>query len=309
MGSVQQVINLRDLRRVEVPLPPLPEQRAIAHILGTLDDKIELNRRMNATLEAIARTLFQSWFVDFDPVRAKSEGREPEGMDAETAALFPDAFEDSELGPIPKGWRVAPLDDGVNLIGGGTPKTSVPHYWNGDIPWFSVVDAPRDSDIFVLDTEKHITQKGLDNCSTRLLPAGTSIISARGTVGRCAVVGVPMAMNQSCYAIQGRHPGTDYFTYYCLRFTAASLQQKAHGSVFDTITRDTFKGVLQTTAPASIAQQFDRTILALMEKVKANLAENRTLAAIRDALLPKLLSGQMRVPEAERFVETAAATL
>ncbi|MBI5526703.1 MAG: restriction endonuclease subunit S, partial [Deltaproteobacteria bacterium] len=129
-----------DLSRLEIPVPPLSEQRAISHILGTLDDKIELNRRMSETLEAMARALFKSWFVDFDPVRAKAEGRDT-GLPKHIADLFPDSFADSELGEIPKGWEVWPFADTVEIIGGGTPKTSEPEYWNGDIPWFSVVDA------------------------------------------------------------------------------------------------------------------------------------------------------------------------
>jgi len=177
------------------------EQRAIARILGTLDDKIELNRHINETLEAIVRTIFKSWFVDFDPVRAKADGRKPAGMDAETAALFPDSFEETELGMVPKGWRMGHFDETIELIGGGTPKTSVPEYWDGDIPWFSIVDAPENSDVFVIDTEKKITKRGLKESSTRLLLKGTTIITARGTVGKCALVGNPMAMNQSCYGV------------------------------------------------------------------------------------------------------------
>jgi len=117
-GSVQDNINLATLERLRFPVPPLPEQRAIARILGTLDDKIELNRRMNETLEAIARALFKSWFVDFDPVRAKAEGREPAGMDAETAALFPDSFEETELGEVPKGWELKSLDEIADFLNG-----------------------------------------------------------------------------------------------------------------------------------------------------------------------------------------------
>lgn len=175
--------NLAYLREFPILLPPLDEQKAISQVLGSLDDKIELNRKMNETLEAMARVLFKSWFVGFDPVRAKAEGC-PTGLPDHISALFPDSFEDSELGEIPRGWRVAPLSETVVIIGGGTPKTSVAYYWGGDIPWFSVVDAPRKSDIWAIDTEKKITQAGVDNSSTRILPVRTTIISARGTVGR-----------------------------------------------------------------------------------------------------------------------------
>src|SRR5690606_5066429 len=114
-------------------LPPLQEQRAIANMLGTLDDKIELNRRMSETLEEMARALFESWFVRFDPVRAKMEGRDP-GLPSDLADLFPDRLVESELGEIPEGWQVEPFSEIVDVIGGGTPRTSVPEYWGGDIP-------------------------------------------------------------------------------------------------------------------------------------------------------------------------------
>jgi len=234
--------NLGILRNTPVPLPPLPEQHAIAHILGTLDDKIELNRRQNETLEAMARALFKSWFVDFDPVRAKAEGRNTD-LPESVVDLFPNAFVTSLLGDIPISWDVQSFASTVDIIGGGTPKTSVSEFWGGDIPWFSVVDAPNESDVWVVDTEKKITQAGVDNSSTQILPIGTTIISARGTVGRLALVGVPMAMNQSCYGIQGKYDQTGAYTYFTTSELITSLQQHAHGSVFDTITRATLEGV------------------------------------------------------------------
>lgn len=151
-------LNSDTLLNLPVHVPPAVEQRRIAHILGTLDDQIQLNRRMNETLEALARATFKSWFVDFDPVRAKAEGRDPR-LPKHIADLFPDRFEDSELGEIPAGWEVRSFAETVQIFGGGTPKTSVPEYWGDDIPWYSVVDAPRDADVFVIDTEKKTTRQ------------------------------------------------------------------------------------------------------------------------------------------------------
>lgn len=286
--------NLTILRQTIVRLPTLDEQREIAHILGTLDDKIELNRRMNATLEAIARAIFKSWFVDFDPVHAKARGEQPYGMDADTAALFPDAFEDSELGPIPAGWGVEPLDKFIDVISGGTPKTSVSEFWSGDIPWFSVKDMPSDSDVFVIATEKSITQTGLDNSAAKLLPYGTTIISARGTVGKLALVGVPMAMNQSCYGIRGVRNLSNYYIYLLMRSIVTGLQKNTHGTVFDTITRETFSGVRVIVPPENLICAFHTRIEALFVQLHRNLTESRTLAELRDALLPKLISGNLR---------------
>lgn len=301
-GAVFDTITRNTFELIRVQVPTLPEQKAIAHILGTLDDKIELNRQMNETLEAMARAMFKSWFVDFDPVRAKAEGRDP-GLPPEIANLFPNSFEDSELDPIPKGWTVEPLSSIINIIGGGTPKTNVPEYWNGDIPWFSVVDAPKDSDIFVVDTANHITQLGLENSSTKILREGITIISARGTVGKCAVVGHPMAMNQSCYGIEGKENRGDFFIYFTIRNQIADLQRSGHGSVFNTITRETFSSIQVAGSTIELTQAFDEIVRTSMLKMKYNLKESHSLAAVRDALLPKLLSGEMRVTEAEKMVE------
>jgi type I restriction enzyme S subunit len=304
--SVQSGFNKEDLRTIPVPVPPLPEQNAIAHILGTLEDKIELNRQMNETLEAMARALFKSWFVDFDPVRARAEGRQPFGMDAETAALFPDSFQDSPLGKIPTGWRAGKLHEMIELQGGGTPKTSVPEYWNGTIPWFSVVDAPRFSDVFVVDTEKKITEAGLASSSTTLLPTGTTVISARGTVGKLALLGRPMAMNQSCYGVRPRDGYGDYFTYFCLRDKVDELSQSTHGTVFDTVTRDTFKVVDAVIPPEIVTRKFDEAVSPFLGRILSNLLECRALADLRDTLLPKLISGEVRVPLSQRPAEVTA---
>nr|WP_281720051.1 restriction endonuclease subunit S [Nitrosomonas nitrosa] len=299
-GSAIPSTSRESFYTLPVRLPPPDEQRAIAHILGTLDDKIELNRRMNETLEAIARAMFKSWFIDFDPVRAKASGEPPESicrrlrLTPDLLALFPDRFVDSELGEIPEGWEVKPFSETVQIIGGGTPKTSVSEYWGGDIPWFSVVDAPAESDVFVIDTEKKITQTGLDDSSARILSAGTTIISARGTVGKVALVGVPMAMNQSCYGLRGLDGGS-FFTYYATRELVSTLKQHSHGAVFDTITRNTFAGVSVVTFQP-VVTAFETVVTPLMEKIKANSVQGRTLAELRDTLLPKLLSGELRVP-------------
>ncbi|TAK51820.1 MAG: restriction endonuclease subunit S [Gammaproteobacteria bacterium] len=301
VGAVQQHFNVGAARKLIVLLPGLDEQRAIAHILGTLDDKIELNRRMNETLEAMARALFKSWFVDFDPVRAKAEGRDP-GLPQPLADLFPDSFEDSELGEIPREWRVARFADTIEIVGGGTPKTSVPEYWSGDIPWFSVVDAPTDSEVWVLDTEKKVTRAGVESSSTRVLPVGTTIISARGTVGRIALVGVPMAMNQSCYGLRGLAGTQGFFNYYSTRELVVRLQQHAHGSVFDTITRDTLAGVSVVVPPSELVEHFEKRVGPSLDRIRAALLEARTLANARDALLPKLISGELRVKAPARFL-------
>lgn len=301
-GTALPYLTVNGLSKLPVMLPPLSDQHSIAHILGTLDDKIELNRRMNETLEAMARVLFKSWFVDFDPVRAKAEGRDT-GLPPEISDLFPEEFEDSELGEIPKGWEVQSFGNTVNIIGGGTPKTSVPEYWGGDIPWFSVVDAPSLTDIWVIDTEKKITQEGLNNSSTKILETGTTIISARGTVGRLALVGTPMAMNQSCYGLQSKVSSKGYFTFFSTEELIERLRQNSHGSVFDTITRETFSQIFVPSPGKNLIDAFEKRVSSFVERMKSSILEMRTLSSLRDTLLPKLISGEIRVGEAEKYLE------
>ena len=330
VGATMPSINTKILSKVPIYYPDLSTQRAIAHILGSLDDKIELNRKMNETLEAMAQALFKSWFVDFDPVidnalaagkpipaelQAKAEVRKKKleekygtlaaARQALVDSIFPSEFiETEELGPIPKDWKVISLIEILQLIGGGTPKTSISEYWEGDIPWFSVVDAPNNSDVFVINTEKHISELGLNNSSTKLLSPGTTIISARGTVGKCAMVGESMAMNQSCYGIKGKSGVSDCFVYYIVRESVGDLQRGGHGSVFNTITRDTFKTVKIPFGDGSLTVLFEKQIKSNFNKIRSNLQQIHELSKLRDTLLPKLLSGKIWIKDAEKLVGT-----
>ena len=300
VGSTQIHIRQEDLFAAPVKLLPIAQQKAIATVLGALDDKIELNRRMNATLEATARALFQSWFVDFDPVRSKLDGRPLAALDPATAALFPEHLEETALGHTPKGWEVCPLSEKIQLLSGGTPKTSEPTYWDGDIPWYSVRDAPSETDVWVIRTDKHVTKLGIANSAAQIFPEKTTIISARGTVGKLALTAVPMAMNQSCYGVRGVTGYGDYFTYYSLREATAQLQQRTHGTVFDTITTETFKTLDCIFPTPKITAAFDKLVEPLLGQIRANLHQSRTLATLRDTLLPKLLSGELSVAPTDK---------
>ena len=171
----------------------------------------------------------------------------------------------------------------------------MPDYWDGDIPWYTPKDAPSLSDVFALTTERHITTAGVENSSTKILPAGTTVISARGTVGRLACLGIPMAMNQTCYGIRGASGYPNYFTYWNVRNTVNALQARTHGTIFDTITRDTFKIAESLLVSTDIANAFESTVAPLMERLLSSLNESFVLSAERDALLPKLVSGGVRV--------------
>jgi type I restriction enzyme S subunit len=306
-GSVVSHIRVGDCSDFKIPLPPLAKQREIADLLGALDERRLLLHQTNITLESVAQALFKSWFIDFDPVRAKAEGREPEGMDAATAALFPTEFEESGRGLIPKGWKVVPFADTVEILGGGTPKTSVSEYWGGDIPWFSVVDAPAPGQVFALETEKQVTYLGLRNSSTRLLPPWTTIISARGTVGKLAMAGTAMAMNQSCYGLSPKMPGGEVAVYLSAQRLVDDLKRLAHGGVFDTITRQTLASVQVCQPSDKVLDAFVRIVRPLFERILAGVSQAATLQAARDTLLPRLISGKLRLHEIEAQLERAVA--
>lgn len=302
-GSVQDNINLQTLGRLGLIIPEQVEQRAIAHILGALDDKIELNRRRNETLEAMARALFKDWFVDFGPVRAKMEGREPY-LPADIWQLFPDRLDGEGK---PEGWDTHPISKLLTIIGGGTPKTSIDEYWHGEIPWFSVVDTPNTGDVFVVTTEKSITDTGLQNSSARLIPKGTTIITARGTVGNIAISGREMAFNQSCYGLCGMGGVGNYFVYLTVKNMVDQLKSMAHGSVFSTITRQTFEAIQRPKPAVTILHAFEASVSPWFEVIFLNVKEYRTLTQLRDTLLPKLISGELRVKDAERFIKERSA--
>jgi type I restriction enzyme S subunit len=278
----------------EFELPPLDIQLQITEAIQPLSFKIENNSKMNQTLEKIAQRIFKSWFIDFDPVKANAEGLPFAGLSPDIQSLFPSEFIESEMGLIPKGWEVKPLSNAILLQGGGTPKRSVAEYWGGHINWFSVQDVPKEGDVFVVETKDKITTAGLKGSSTKILDPGSTIITARGTVGKLAMVSNPMCMNQSCYGVKGNDRG-DIFTYYLLKKTIKELQSKAHGGVFDTITTKTFDSVLTCLPPNSLDKEFTNVCISIFSKIESNVRQTVTLNALRDRLLPKLLSGSIEI--------------
>jgi type I restriction enzyme, S subunit len=304
-GSVVDHIRVPDCFKFKISYPPLQEQKAIAFTLTALDDKIELNRRMNETLEAMARALFKSWFVDFDPVHAKAEARDT-GISSNIAALFPDSFVSSELGKIPRGWHISGLLDHASLLSGGTPKTDNPEYWNGRIAWASAKDVSQASSLFLIKTERSITECGLAKSSTRIIPAMSTVIVARGaTTGRMVLFGREMAMNQTCYAMVSKNR-TPFTLYHLLCDRIADLLRAAHGSVFDTITTSTFAQSRAIIPHIKIMEEFESLVEPLHMRILNNIQQSEILSKMRDALLPKLISGELRISDVERILEKSA---
>jgi len=295
VGTPGIATPLASLKSIHVLLPPLNEQRAIAHILSNLDDKIELNHCMNETLEAMTRAIFKSWFVDFDPVRTRAEGREPASMDAETAALFPDSFEETEMGMVPKGWKSGTVDDlCVSIENGGTPKRMKSEYWDGGtIQWFKtgeLTDGP------LMDSEEAITEKGLSSSSCKLWKKGTILIAlyASPTVGRLGILEMSGTANQACSALMARSEFGNLFLFYTLLFSREELQNIAVGAAQQNISQQIVRHHNVLIPSPEIASAFQQKVERYYLTRVNNEKQSKIIATIRDALLSKLLIGEIR---------------
>lgn len=298
-GSAVVALSREDFLSYPVPAPN-ENRMAIVGLLEDLDDKIELNRTTNETLEEMARAVFKSWFVDFDPVVAKSEGRKPEGMDAETARLFPSSFVDSEIGRVPKGWRVARIGDCVTAVGGTTPSTSNPSYWDGTHCFCTPKDLSALSAPVLLGTERRITDHGLEQIGSGLLPTGSVLLSSRAPIGYLVVTEVPTAINQGFIAMicDGALPN-----HFVLRWAEANMdviKGRANGTTFMEISKSAFRPIELVVPPPDALAAYIEVAMALHARVVSNLKEDSELATARDALLPRLLSGDLRLPQEAR---------
>jgi type I restriction enzyme S subunit len=287
-GSAQPQLPIRDIRRVEIPLPPLAEQKAIAAVLGALDDKIELNRRMNATLEAMARALFQRWFVDFDPVRAKLDGRPPAALDPATAALFPEHLEESPLGHIPQGWTAGKLGDiGTNSRRGIQPTDIAPN-----TPYIALEHMPRGcialgdwDDSADVASGKSAFKKG-EILFGKLRPYfhKVGVAPFDGVCSTDILVLAPKSPEWFGFLL-GHASSNELIQFTDLASTGTKMPRTNWGDI------SSFKVALP---PKPLAAAFTHSIQPMLDRIHANLHQSRTLATLRDTLLPKLLSGEIQ---------------
>ena len=305
-SSGRQRVPVDSLAKFLAPIPEsLNEQRAIAHILGSLDDKIELNRRMNKALEATARAIFKSWFVDFDPVRAKAEGL-PTGLPDDIAALFPESFEDSELGEMPTGWKVKPIGQAIKCVGGSTPSTKNPAFWDGGKnPFVTPKDMSSLTSPVILDTSRHITDAGVDKISSGRLPIGTVILSSRAPIGYLAITEVPVSVNQGVIAMICNKDLPNHYVLHWTETNMETIKSNAGGTTFAEISKRNFRPIPVVVPQNLVLEAFVQQVELLHKQVVLNLQESNSLASLRDTLLPKLISGELRVPDAEKFIEEA----
>jgi type I restriction enzyme S subunit len=259
--SAQPNINFEEIKCIEISLPPLPEQRAIASVLSSLDDKIDLLHRQNQTLEKMAETLFRQWFVE-------------------------EAKED---------WEEGTLDNILTVKGGTTPSTSNPDYWNGHHHWTSPRDITNLDGIYLFKTERKITDAGLKKISSGLLPKGTLLMSSRAPVGVLAFAEIPLAINQGYIAIIDNKGYSKEFIFLWLKINMDYVHSFSNGSTFLEISKSAFKSLQISIPPVQIGNDFQEKIEPIFKKIKKNIIQIRTLSALRDTLLPKLMSGEVRV--------------
>ena len=271
-GGAQPNLNAQIIRSVEIPFPPLETQHKIAAFLSAYDDLIENNQKQIKLLEEAAQRLYKEWFVDL---------------------RFPGHETTPIVDGVPEGWEVCKFSEIASIMSGGTPKTEVKEYYEGDIPFYT----PKDSDgsFFVFDTITHISEAGLEHCNSQYYPEGTVIITARGTVGKTTILAVPMAMNQSCYALKCDELNSPYYLFFSLNKEVDSLKTMANGGVFNTIIVKTFDSISLTIPTKKVLSAFNAVVSSIMQQIKAKMKQNIHLAEARDRLLPKLMSGEIEV--------------
>jgi len=269
-GATVDRIPLERFPNFPISLPQLSVQRHIADILSAYDDLIENNRRRMALLEEAARQLYQEWFVRL---------------------RFPGHGHTRIIDGVPEGWQRKTAFDALQILSGGTPKTTVADYWGGEIPFYTPKDAVNG--VWIIDCERGVTELGLKNCNSKLYPKETVFISARGTVGKINMAQRPMAMSQSCYALIGKDGLTQPFVYLSMQAGVDVLRQQAAGAVFDAIIVDTFKRIDLIVPKRKIVSQFDLIIRPLLDQLENLTIQNQKLRAVRDLLLPRLMNGEI----------------
>jgi len=297
-------VSLTQQRSLLVAYPSIEEQRAIAHVLSTLDDKIDLNRKMNENLEGIARTLFKSWFVDFDPVRMKMDGRKPAGMDDETAELFPDELVfNEELGKeVPRGWGVQKIMEIGKIVTGGTPSTKNSDYYGCDYPFIRIPDMRNN--VFTFHTEIKLSKEGADSKKKKILPPFSVCVSCIATPGLVTLTVEESLTNQQINSIICNDNYSPFFTYHLMKNIYSEIICKSSGGTATlNLNKGQFSSIRIIVPHQIIMNIFHKSIKPFFLKILSNQKEVLSLTNTRNTLLPKLISGQIQIDDSQRFLE------
>lgn len=338
--TVQASIKRADMVGIPIAVPQLDAQKELVHRVISLDHKIQLNQDINQTLEQMAQALFKSWFVDFEPVKAKMAVLEAGGSQEDatlaamtaisgknadalavferehpeqyaelkaTAELFPLAMQDSELGEIPEGWTLSEIGAQIDIAGGATPSTKTPDFWdNGDIHWTTPKDLSNVKDKILLHTERKITKAGLGKISSGLLPVNTVLMSSRAPVGYLAIAKVPVAINQGYIAMKCNKELSPEFVLQWCSANMPEIISRASGTTFAEISKKNFNPIPLVKPPLELVKNYTKQVSAIYSLIENTMRENNSLTELRDTLLPKLLSGEITLPEAEQIISEEA---
>jgi len=269
-----------------VNVPPLSEQQSIAKILSDLDEKIELNNEMNKTLEEIAQAIFKRWFIDFEFPNENGDPYKSSGGE----------MVESELGMIPKGWRIATIDELFNISGGSTPNTKNHSYWDGNIFWATPKDMSDLNSPILLETSRKITPSGLMAIGNKLYQKDTIFLSSRAPIGYLCISKIDSAVNQGIIAINTKGKMSNLLILIWCELNLDTITNNANGSTFLEINKKNFRKIRIIAPDEEISKDFDRLLIPLYDLIYKNSLENKYLAIIRDLLLPKLMTGKIRVP-------------
>jgi type I restriction enzyme S subunit len=280
-----------------VPLPDLPTQLVINEVISLVDQQIANNKALAKNLEALAQSVFKSWFIDFDPVHSKSKGERPFGMDEATALLFPSSFDESEIGKIPKGWLVRPIHEEVNFCGGGTPSTKKSEYWDGEFLWTTPRDLSNQIGLITIDSERKLTQAGVEKITSKLLPAHSVLMSSRAPIGYISISAFPTAINQGFIGFPAQEKWSPLFIVNWLTFNMHEIKGRSGGGTFAEINRTTFRTIPFLTPPDNLINEFREVTSSLLHKLIDNSVENAKLESLRVRLLDSLISGELEVPK------------
>ncbi len=330
VGSGVPTLNRNHLSGVLVANTSYKYEKKIADIIGSLDDRIEFNKKINQTLEQMAQALFKSWFVDFDPVidnaleagnpipasfQERAELRQKvrksadfKPLSTKIRVLFPAEFEETELGWVPKGWKISTVGEELVVKGGSTPSTTNPDFWdNGIIHWTSPKDLTGNNSKILLDTSKKITDAGLKKISSGLLPLDTVLMSSRAPIGYLALAKIPLAINQGYIAIPSSRTLTPEYIIYWLENIMDEIKGMAGGTTFAEISKTTFKTIKLLVPTQQLTNEYTKIIKANFEQIASNLKQTNTLTQLRDTLLPKLISGELSLDDLPEAINEAKA--
>lgn len=295
-GAAIPRVVLKDFKKAEIKLPSLNTQKSIAAILDIVDGRIALLVETNATLEAIAKAIFKSWFVDFDPVHAKQQGLMPQGMDEATAALFPSSFKESELGLVPIEWMVGKVVDIGEVICGKTPPTSESANYGNDVPFITIPD--MHNLLVITSTSRSLSTLGANTQKKKTLPPGSICVSCIATAGLVARVTMPSQTNQQINSVVPSEKWGKSFPLFTLRRIGDAVRAGGSGgSIFHNLNKSDFEQLKVLFPSEHLAMAFNEIIEPIIDKITANQLQAQNLARLRDTLLPRLVSGQLRLSD------------